>query len=215
MSRPSRNTDIRMINAAKKMIYENGISGLKIRKVAREAKVNLGMFYYNFETKEKFTQQVLKEIYDEFFSGFVLETEKDAAPVEKLRQALILLGKFARNNRSLVIAIIKDIINGHKNTIEFTKNNFTKHISVIFRLISDCQKKGDIIKIPLPHTAVFLAGAIAFPNLVAEVVEKVKTGKLKHIPINMIMNKILTDEAIEQRVDLAINALSCKKGRYL
>ena len=210
MPRPSQNTDRLMIDTAKKIIYKSGISGLKIREISRKSKVNLGMFYYNFGTKDKFIQQVLKEIYDEFFSSFVLETEKDAAPVEKLRQALILLGKFARNNRSLVIAILKDVINGHKSTIEFAKNNFTKHISVMFRLISECQKKGDIVKIPLPQAVIFLAGTIAFPNLVAEVVEKVRTGKLKHMPINIIINKILTDEAIEQRVALAINALSSK-----
>ena len=54
MSRPSKNTDRLLIEAAKELIPEAGFKGLKIREVARKAGVNLGMFNYHFKTKEKF-----------------------------------------------------------------------------------------------------------------------------------------------------------------
>ena len=208
MPRPSRNTDRMLIEAAKILLPRTGVSGLKVRQVAKKAGVNLGMFHYYFRTKEEFVQEVLKEIYNDFFSGFEIKLSREGSPVERLKSAIISLGCFARDNRQIILAVIRDMLHGDKGTIRFAGKNFTRHISVLANLVYECQKKGYLIKIPLPHAVAFIAGNIAFPNAIMEIIDKSGAKNPMGIKKEFLENQLLSDKAIETRAGLVIKALS-------
>ena len=46
MTRPSQNTDWRLIRAGRELLPEPGITGLSLRREADRAGVNLGMFHW-------------------------------------------------------------------------------------------------------------------------------------------------------------------------
>ncbi|MDD5303347.1 MAG: TetR/AcrR family transcriptional regulator [Elusimicrobia bacterium] len=112
MSRPSRSTDKLLIRAGRKLLPETGVSGLTLRRVALAAKVNLGMFHYHFGSKREFSRRVLQEIYEDFFKDFSVETGGPAPAKERLRRALNALARFARDNRKLILAIVRDMMEG-------------------------------------------------------------------------------------------------------
>ena len=60
MTRPSRNQDQLLIQAAKRLLPEMGISGMSLQRIADECGVNLGMFHYHFKTKDAFIRKVLE-----------------------------------------------------------------------------------------------------------------------------------------------------------
>ena len=212
MTRPSQRTDRLLIEAGKELIYKTGLSGLKVREVAREAGVNLGMFHYHFKTKEEFNRRLLKEIYDEFVSEFKLESSGEGDVLARLRRALLTLGRFARDNRVLATAIIQDLFRCEKGMVKFAKKNFTEHIRVLTALVLECRRTGVFVDVPLPTAMVFLAGSVALPNVLLTVLEN-NGIKLPSIPIFFDPKKtILSDEALEQRVDLAIKALRRREG---
>src|SRR5205823_1424141 len=142
MTRPSRNTDQLLIEAGRRLVNKTGISGLKVREVAAKAKVNLGMFHYHFKNNEEFGRRILSAIYEDFFKQFTLQTGKEGEPLDRLKRALFALAAFGRGNRELLLALIQDVMKGHKGTIKFLKENMLRHASIIVQLIRECQDKG-------------------------------------------------------------------------
>ncbi|HAM36192.1 MAG TPA: TetR family transcriptional regulator [Elusimicrobia bacterium] len=211
MSRPSRNTDQLLIQAGRKLLPETGIAGLSLRRVAAEAGVNLGMFYYNFKTKRKFTQLVLREIYDEFFRGFSVETTGDSSPMERLRKALIALARFARDNRKLFLMMLHDVIGGEAEAVRFAQENLPRHLAIIAGLIRDCQRQGLIKEVPLPSAIAFLAGSAAVPNIAMGLIERTAAKKPFGLTLKQAEPLLISDAAIAKRVDLALGALA-KEG---
>lgn len=211
MTRPSKHTDELMIEAAKSLIREKGISGLKVREAAQKAGVNLGMFHYHFKTKDEFIRRVLLAIYDEFYADFAVETGGNAPPVERLRRALVSIARFARRNRPVALAIVSDLMRGHKPTVDFAVKNFTRHIFAAIGIIRECQREGSIADVPLPQAAVFLAGSIIFPTAVVGVLEKAGAGTVMGLARPALEKAVLSDEAIEARIDWALGALRPKR----
>lgn len=208
MPRPSRRTDELLIQAGRKLLPETGVSGLTMRRVALAAKVNLGMFHYHFGGKREFVRRVLHEIYEEFFKNFSMELGAPAPARERLRRALIALAVFARDNRRLLLAIIKDVLEGEAEATEFAKASIPRHIGIITGLLRECQRRGELKKMPPPLAMSFLLGAAAMPNVAIGVIEKSSAKKPFDLPLKALLPLFISDKAIAIRVDLALAALA-------
>lgn len=208
MSRPSTNTDQKLIKAGRELLPKMGCDGLTLRQVAKRAGVNLGMFNYHFKDKDEFLQRVLKDTYEEFFQPFAIETSGDGAPLVRLKRALVYVGCFIRENRKLLIAMIKDLLNGNKIVMNIVKTNFPRHLAIIAKLILECQRTGAIRKMQLPAMLPLLVGAIVVPNFFVEIVERMSISKLFGLPPLILKKIMLSDEAITQRVDLVLRAFA-------
>lgn len=208
MSRPSKNTDQLLLKAGRELIPKTGFSGLKIRQVAARAGVNLGMFHYHFKTKEKFARKILQELYEEFFKRFSMESSVGDSPKERLRRALNILGRFVRDNRKLILVLLQDVLQGHKETIKFAKDNAPRHVSIIIDLIKQCQREGSIKKMPIPLVISFLLGSIAAPNFAVEIIKRAMVKNPIGFVVEMFKSILLSDSAISERVDMALKGIS-------
>jgi len=207
MSRPSRNTDKLLIQAGRKLLPETGVSGLTLRQVAAAAKVNLGMFHYHFGSKREFARRVLQEIYEDFFKDFSMESGGAAPAIERLRRALNTLARFARDNRKLLLAIIRDVLEGEVAVTEFAKANIPRHVGIISELVKECQRRGELKGMPLPLALSFLLGATAMPNVAMGIIEKSSAKKPFGLTLSELFPVFSADKAIAARVDLALAAL--------
>lgn len=209
MTRPSSNADVKLLDAAKELLPKTGFTNLSIRMVARKAGVNLGMFNYHFKTKEAFVERLLLDTYDEFFNKFTIESQTGKTSVEQFRNAVFTIAVFARDNRDIIAMLIEDVIMGNKKIIEFLRKNMTKHVSIILKLLRQCQKDGYIIKISLFNLVPVIAASIVGPNIVIRLVEKhVATDIKLKLLVKLIGIQILTDKAIKQRLDIVFKGLT-------
>lgn len=208
MTRPSQNIDKKLIQAGKELIPEMGISGLKIRDVAKRAKVNLGMFNYHFGTKEKFLEVLMIDVYNEFLSDFKLEAETGSNPMERLRNALIGGAHFIRDNRMLIAALFEEIFKGNRKIVEFARKNMTKHVNIILDLIAKSQKEGYMVKTSIFTIVPIIIGAAALPSIAVRVLEKNYKGTFLGAFIPIVRGTALSDKGIAERVDLALKAVS-------
>lgn len=212
MARPSANTDQKLVETALEMLQQQGLSGLKLRDVAKKAGVNLGMFHYHFKTKEAFTRRVLQETYEKFFREFSLETSKEGTSLEKLRIALLTFGKFALNNRRMILGIMGDVVNKDKVVLDFVKSNIPRHGQVILGLVQQCQKDGSLRKRSLATIMPFLMGSVALPTIMLAVLEHLEVKTIRFIPFAIIKRELASEKVIAARVDLALEALAPRKG---
>ncbi|MFH1369193.1 MAG: TetR/AcrR family transcriptional regulator [Elusimicrobiota bacterium] len=208
MTRPSQNIDKKLIQAGKELVPRMGISGLRLRDVARKAGVNLGMFNYHFGTKEKYMEVLMTEVYEEFFKGFKIESETGGTPLERLRNALLSAGIFVRENRMLVSALFEEIFKGNRKIVEFARKNMTKHVKIFLELLSQCQKEGYIVKTSIFAIVPLIIGAAALPSIVIRVLEKNYKGTFLGAFIPVLEKTAISDKRIAERIDLALKGIS-------
>jgi AcrR family transcriptional regulator len=212
MTRPSHNADQRLIEAAEKMLKNTSLGQMNVRQVAAQAGVNLGMFHYHFKSKDQFNRAVMLDLYEKFFKNFSLKIEEAGSTLEKLRQALLALGVFARDHRKLALGLIRDVMDGNREVLSFIQKNGTRHAQILWELVGRCQKEGLIEKMPRPLALAFMMPAIMGPTLIVGGAESVaKTlfegGLLKGADL-----LVLSDKALQKRIEMALKGLGAKEG---
>lgn len=205
MARKSTNTDKRLLSEGRKLLIKKGASKLSIREVAAAASVNLGMFNYHFGNKNKFIETILSEIYEEFLSGFELDENKH--DLETLKQQLLLIARFARDNRHLILVLLNDILNGEKEVQKFARLKMKKHFSILSKTIEGCQKDGLIVDLPLPLILTQVVASIGLSNLIPEVLKHLGVNKLFNFGIGVVSKTLVTDKALELRVEIVLKGL--------
>ena len=206
MPRPSRHLDRALLAAGRDLLPVHGCSGLTIRQVAEAAGVNIGMFHYHFRTREVFLRAVMQAAYEEMFSRLTLGIAKDATWTASLRAALRVIGRFLHANRALLARVLADALGGNEIAREFLRDNFPRHLRVIVGLVAAGQAAGELRPMAPIQAFAFCAGALGMPILIA--------GALADSPAldaafkQDLRASVLTEAAIDERIDLALAALA-------
>lgn len=207
MARPSQNIDQRLLEAGGRLLPELGCAALSVRRLAAEAGVNPGMFHYHFRNKETFLRTLLQATYDEMFARLQPVAEAESRSVtENLRRALNIIARFVRDNRRLVLRLLTDAASGERLAADFLRANMPRHIVVVAGLMDMARRQGRLAAIAPEQMIGFTIGAIGMPIIVGAAFEA------EHLPslpaLANFATETLSDDAIAQRIDLALLALS-------
>lgn len=205
MPRPSRNLDRALLAAGRELLPARGCAGLTIREVCDTADVNPGMFHYHFRTREAFLRAVLQQTYETMFGQFTLAATREWGPIENLRASLGMLGRFLRDNRAFIARVLSDALCGEPVAAEFMRENMPRHLQVLQGLIAAGQEMGALRRVAPAQALGLCAGALAAPILFAAAVEREGRGKS---PVRRVAATLVTDAAIDERIDLALAALT-------
>jgi AcrR family transcriptional regulator len=208
MTRPTRNIDQQLLEAGRKLLLQTGVSGFSIRQLTETAGVNLGMFHYHFKTRENFLSLVLQNLYEEMFAQLEFQAHAERPPLENLRAAVNVLGRFMRDNRLLLRRLMPDAISGEPIARRFFHTNFPRHLEVMTALVREVQRAGLLRPLPLFQAMSFIAGAVAMPILMATALQEEGFA-----PPSLTANldaDVLSDAAIAQRVDMALKGLQAE-----
>lgn len=206
MPRPSRNLDQALLAAGRALFPDRGCAGLSLREVADTAGVNLGMFHYHFGSREAFLRALMQQAYEEMFASLTLEAGRDGAALENLRAALRVLGRFVRDNRPFIARVLADAIAGEACARDFMRENAPRHLAVLGKFIVAGQEAGSIQALALPQVVGVCAGALAMPIIVGGAIAQ--SGALAAAASRDLEKTLLSDAAIDQRIDLVLAAIS-------
>jgi AcrR family transcriptional regulator len=206
MPRPSRNLDRALLAAGRALLPQRGCAGLSVREVAEAAGVNLGMFHYHFKTRDAFLRELLQSMYEEMFSQLTVKRDDAWGPIENLRAALWFLGRFLRANRPILARVMADALCGDPIAVEFLQKNMPRHLGHMSALVELGQKQGLIAPMPVAQALGFCAGSLAMPIVFGGAV--VESGALAPRAAGALERALLSDAAIDARIDLAIAAIT-------
>ena len=85
-----------------------------------------------------------------------------------------------------------------------------RHMSVMFNLVHECQSQKLIPKVPVHQIMSFVMPAVIFPILVGP---RIKNALKVPPKMKVGIDFVSSDEAIEQRIDMAIRGISTQKGK--
>ena len=206
MPRPSRNLDRALLAAGRELFPRSGCAGLSVREVADAAGVNLGMFHYHFGSREAFLQALLQSVYDEMFSQLTFQGAAEWGTIENLRAAMRFMGRFVRANRPILARVLADAVSGEPIATAFVHANFPRHLGVMHALIEQGKKAGTIKALPTEQLLGFCAGSLGMPILFAGAA--VASGALGKTAARRLERTLLTDAALDQRIELALAAIA-------
>jgi AcrR family transcriptional regulator len=204
--RPSRNLDQALLDAGRALFPRRGCGAMSVREVAEAAGVNLGMFHYHFRSRDAFLRALMQQTYEEMFSRLSLEIEEGAHPVSNLRAALRAIARFVRDNRPFLGRVLADALSGEKCARDFLGDNLPRHLGVLQALIEAGQKEGSFAPLPVLQALGTCAGALAMPILFGG--SLVDSGSLAAPMAKMIEATLLSDAALDQRIELALAAIA-------
>jgi len=207
MARPSSGTDIKLKNAGKRLLREKGITGLSVREACRLAGVNTGMFHYYFGSKEDFLQAVLKETYAEFMLNFKAGVSAAGTPRQKLKNALIEVGRFAQEMRRAMPLLFADMLYGKNEAFAFFSGNFTEHIRYVAALAEECRPASAV----KGHSVAFMVGALVptmvFPMLAGGILERNGVKSVGPLPLEKLRAEFFSEEGIAERAEIALRGI--------
>ncbi|OIN99538.1 MAG: hypothetical protein AUJ51_12735 [Elusimicrobia bacterium CG1_02_56_21] len=193
--------------AGRKLLQEKGITGLTVREACRVAGVNTGMFHYYFGSKEEFLKAVLKEMYAEFMLSFKAGVAVAGTPRERLKNALVEVGKFARSVRSVAPMIFADLAHGKKEAFAFVRGNFTEHVQQIAALTAECRRASSVQNRSIPFIISSLVSVMVFPMLVSGVFERNGVKVLHGLPIEDVRGELFSESGIMERAEIAVRGI--------
>jgi AcrR family transcriptional regulator len=204
--RQSRNLDRALLAAGRALLPRRGCAGLSVREVAEAAGVNLGMFHYHFKTRDAFLRELLQSMYEEMFSQLTVQRDAAWGALENLRAALAFLGRFLRDNRPILARVMADALCDEPIALEFLRLNMPRHLGHMHQLIELGQNEGVLRPMPVPQALGFCAGSLAMPIIFGGAVAESRA--LGPAATRRLEAALLSDAAIDQRIELALAAIS-------
>ena len=205
MARPSQGIDQALLRSGLALLPQLGCAGLSVRKVAEHAGVNPAMCHYHFGTKAAFLQAVLQQLYEQMFAKLSAGATREGPVRERLEAALFTLASFAREHHTLVGRLAIDAANGEAVVHDFVRANAPRHLGLLMQLMAEAEAAGVMRPAPPLQRFVFLMGAVLSPMLVAPAIAAL--GVAPAIVGAAVQSQVLSDEAIRQRVQMALSAL--------
>jgi AcrR family transcriptional regulator len=206
MPRPSRNLDRALLAAGRELFPDRGCAALSVREVADAAGVNLGMFHYHFKSRDAFLRALMQQAYEEMFARLTLEVSVHRAASDSLRQAVRAIARWVRDNRRFLARVLADALGGQKCARDFLRDNLPRHFIVLQAIIAQGQAQGRIVDLPVPQVIGMCAGSVAMPILFGGAL--IDGGELPAPMTKTLAKSLLSDAAIDQRIDLALAAIS-------
>ena len=206
MPRPSRNLDRALLAAGRALLPHRGCAGLSVREVAEAAGVNLGMFHYHFKTRDAFLRELLQSMYEEMFSQLTVRRDEAGGTIGSLRAALRFLGRFLRANRPVLARVMADALCGDAIAVEFLRQNAPRHLGYMRGLVELGQAEGVLAPMPVAQALGFCAGSLAMPIIFGGAVAE--SGMLAARAAKALEADLLSDRAIDARIELAIGAIA-------
>lgn len=207
MPRPSTDSRERLLAAAKSLLADKGLGGLSVRAVAAKAGVNLGLVSYHFGGKDALVRESLQSVYEDFFAELSFQVGKEKDALDALRAGLLKMARFSRDRRTLIRSLARDLMDGRPQARAFVRGNLPRHGKVLVGLFQRCMREGRLQKRPLPLVASFAIGSLAGPNLMADLMGELAPQLPFNLGRKLIEKEVLSDAALERRVDLLLKAL--------
>ena len=208
MPRPGRNIAQALLASGRALYPGRGSAGLSVRALTEHAGVQLGMFHYHFGTKDVFLRELLQQFYEEMYGGLGEAAQHAGTPVQRLRGALLFLAHFVREHEAVLGRVFADASGGDAVCAAFLRANAPRHLKLLLQLMQEAEAAGELAPLPALQRFVFIMGAVALPLVVVPRVAQLDVAPA--LVRRQLRKQVTSDEAIAQRVDLALAAL--RKG---
>lgn len=124
-----------ILNAALRIIQQEGLEGVTLRKIASLANVNLALVNYYFGSKDKLVSEALKSMFDSKIAGLDILDDLSVDPITRYRRYMLHCAKMLQEQPDLLRQMLGNgsirFDTAHEYVSYLKKLGATKIVSVL------------------------------------------------------------------------------------
>lgn len=186
-----------------------GYHRLSVRRLAAATGLSPGMFHHLFANKDAFIGDVLRHKYDSAFAELILHIPPHHPVISRLHHALRFVARFVRDNLDWIHRIFADSADGVTVVNHFIRDNATRHVSLFLTLFAEGEAAALFVAATPVQRFTFLMGAVITPMIIGTRLQS--ADLLPQTFAGTFSGSIMSDDAIEERINWAISAILRKE----
>ncbi|MEA3317572.1 MAG: TetR family transcriptional regulator [Bacteroidota bacterium] len=156
---PKKNTEEKILDAARKLFMKNGMSGTRMQEIADEAKINKALLHYYYRSKEKLFERIFNEAFSQLFPKISLFADKEKTLEERVQLFVNEYINLLQKNPYLPNFIFQEIQRDSNNLHEmFKAAGFNSEY-----ILDNLQKGFDIPKSKVRSLMINIIALCVFP----------------------------------------------------
>jgi TetR/AcrR family transcriptional regulator len=165
-------TELRILDAAKKIFILNGLDGTTMQQIANEAKINKSLLHYYFRSKEKLFESVFTFAFKHFLPGVkeILDTDIDL--FKKIENIVNKYMDMLISNKFIPAFVLHEINRNPEKLYELFVNS-----GLIPQIILDefslAMEKGLIRRLDPKHLIINILSLCVFPVAARPLIQRV------------------------------------------
>jgi len=139
-----KNTELTILNAAKKVFHRKGFDGARMQEIADEAGLNKALLHYYFRSKEKLFQAVFEHAFSEVFSKINDVFHSDFTLASKIEVLVSYYISFLSENSYVPWFIVNCIYEKPESLKHFMETNNFAPVSVLQMIAKQLKEEYNI-----------------------------------------------------------------------
>jgi TetR/AcrR family transcriptional regulator len=160
-------TKERILQAARKIFHQKGLSGARMSEIAEEAEINKAMLHYYFKTKQSLFDEVFFEAFSQIFPQLIQIIGTDRTIEEKIREISAFYNQMLRENPQLPVFVLSSV---QENAERFAEKVLERSpikpaemMGKFMMQIAESHQKGEIRAIDPRHLVINMIAMSVFP----------------------------------------------------
>ncbi len=168
----SESTEVRILDAAKKVFLRSGLDGTTMQQIADEAGINKSLLHYYFRTKEKLFGTVLKYAFSYVLPQLKEIFSSDDTIFQKIEKIVSEYINLLKEN-PMIPAFILHEMNRNPEGLALIMKDAGINLEFIIKQLNESVIKGEIRPIDPKHLLVNVIALCVFPIIARPLVQRV------------------------------------------
>jgi AcrR family transcriptional regulator len=163
MARPRTDIRPRIVHAARARFLVDGVDGASLRRIARDARTNLGMIVYYFPAKDDLFLAVVEEVYPKLLEDLDLALRGSGSTRDRLYRAFVRLGHLSPDELAVVRLIVREALGSSARFALVLARAKRGHIALVLDTLRQGVAAGELdgsLPVPLALITTFALGAL-------------------------------------------------------
>ena len=172
MKELEKNTENKILEAAKEEFLLRGFDGARMQKIAERAEINKALLHYYFRNKENLFKAVFGNVFGDFFPGIMKSFQSDLPFFEKLRLFINGYIEVLNANPKLPAFILHEVQHRPELLLDSIASLGVKP-QMIMSILENEIKKEKLKPIPVPHLIINILSLCIFPIVASPIMSVV------------------------------------------
>ncbi len=173
----NKETEEKILDAAKKVFIDKGLSGARMQEIADEAKINKSLLHYYYRSKEKLFSAVFKTVIGKFLPGTLSVLKSEKSLFEKIEVFVNEYLDLLQKNPTIPLFVISEI-NRNPNGLPAMMLDYVKEldfdvVEIFKNAVNSEIQLGTIKEIDYRHLFVNMLSMCIFPFAGRPLIQKI------------------------------------------
>ena len=201
-----KDTEKRIIEAARRVFLRKGMVGARMQEIADEAGINKALLHYYFRSKERLFDYILEEVIVQISTGIKGIFEKDLVVIDRLLSLVDIYMDVLLENKYLPLFILNEINQNPERFAGLLREHVVPNMGALVEQVQRETAQGLIRPVHPLHMFLNVLGMVIFPFAINPLLAKVLEGPMQGFAAHILEER----KAVVK--DFIIHALTPEKS---